>query len=162
MDHAVMTGNARGSVFTNSIDVNSSMQPNVSAVNRLQFRHSFLNQDPSVIKDDRIRNSMIQKRGSQQYSSGSRKQLKSHTIQIARETPPLPGYNRSSQEEYYDAQPTRMPGVSAALNQGVLPRQHQHIKQIMNIVATKSNSRTELETINDKLLKQVSNVNAMH
>ena len=55
-----------------------------------------------------------------------------------------------------------MPGVSAALNQGVLPRQHQHIKQIMNIVATKSNSRTELESINDKLLKSVSNVNAMH
>ena len=32
----------------------------------------------------------------------------------------------------------------------------------MNIVATKSNSRTELESINDKLLKSVSNVNAMH
>ena len=51
--------------------------------------------------------------------------------------------------------------MSAALRKGVLPRQHQHIKQVMNIVAAKSNSRSELETINEKLIEQVSNVNAM-
>ena len=69
------------------------------------------------------------------------------------------GIDRSSGEK-----PRRIPGVSACLNQGVLPRQHKHIKQVISMLANQSNlvNADELETINTSLIKEASNVNAIH
>ena len=49
--------------------------------------------------------------------------------------------------------PARMHGVSASLNQGVLPRQQKHIKQVIKILANQQ-SRSDLEVINDKLTQE--------
>ena len=38
-------------------------------------------------------------------------------------------------EQCSGEKPRRIPGVSACLNKGVLPRQHKHIKQVISMIA---------------------------
>ena len=58
----------------------------------------------------------------------------------------------------------RVPGVSECLKKGVLPRQHQQIRQFMTVLAknTDESNRDQLHNISKSLIEKAKAVNETH